>query len=232
MAKSDKWSDQWYRGLPVAYKCFWEYLRDRCDNAGVWTVDFGLASFCVGNAVDNRALEAFGDRVRIVSSDKWQINGFAKKSAQGSLFESPADADVQDIVNHWATASKKHPPKKSTSPSSAWAKVVARLRDGCAKSDIKQAISKVCNDQWHVENGRIGLPYICRSSAKIEEVLLMKARPIAVETPEHLARFREYASNHGVTVGHLEAVLGDVDKATSKEDIARWTKAIKEATGE
>jgi hypothetical protein len=57
---SDKWKRQWFRRLPPAMKCFWAYVLDNCNNAGIWEVDFEAASFNVGeelNALD--VMEAF-----------------------------------------------------------------------------------------------------------------------------------------------------------------------------
>lgn len=52
---SDKWKKQWFRKLSPAMKCFWHYLLDNCNNAGIWDVDFEAASFHVGE--DLNALE-------------------------------------------------------------------------------------------------------------------------------------------------------------------------------
>lgn len=57
---TDKWKRQWFRHLKPAMKCFWSYVLDNCNNAGIWEVDFEAASFNVGeelNALD--VMEAF-----------------------------------------------------------------------------------------------------------------------------------------------------------------------------
>ena len=48
---SEKWKKPWFRGLSPLHKCFWEYLRDNCDHAGVWEVDFDLAEFHIGGTL-------------------------------------------------------------------------------------------------------------------------------------------------------------------------------------
>ena len=46
---TDKWKKMWFRKLKNDHKVFWMYLLDQCDHAGIWEVDFDLASyFCNG----------------------------------------------------------------------------------------------------------------------------------------------------------------------------------------
>jgi len=49
---SDKWKKQWFRRLSPAHKCFWHYVLDNCNNAGIWDVDFEAASFHVGEELN------------------------------------------------------------------------------------------------------------------------------------------------------------------------------------
>ncbi len=44
----NKWNDPWFRRLTPDQKLFWMYVCDTCDNAGVWKIDFELASFQIG----------------------------------------------------------------------------------------------------------------------------------------------------------------------------------------
>ena len=46
---TDKWKKIWFRKLKNDHKVFWMYVLDQCDHAGIWEVDFELASyFCKG----------------------------------------------------------------------------------------------------------------------------------------------------------------------------------------
>ncbi len=56
LTDSDKWKKAWFRHLSPTHKCFWQYLLDNCNNAGIWDVDFEAASFHIGDQLD--ALEA------------------------------------------------------------------------------------------------------------------------------------------------------------------------------
>lgn len=66
---TEKWDDPWYRKLTPRIKAFWQFLCDRCDNAGVWKIDYDLATFYVGENItkdDIPSLNLDKERVRIV----------------------------------------------------------------------------------------------------------------------------------------------------------------------
>jgi len=46
------WAQKWFRKLPPLTKLVWKFLKDRCDNAGVWETDYELADIYIGAAVD------------------------------------------------------------------------------------------------------------------------------------------------------------------------------------
>ena len=74
---TDKWKKAWFRKLPAEYKLFWLYLCDNCDHAGMWDVDFEAAEFHIGVRLDSKAiLDYFGDKIRVVSDDKWFFEPF------------------------------------------------------------------------------------------------------------------------------------------------------------
>lgn len=66
--ETTKWADPWYRRLTCIRKVFWLYICDNCDNAGVWKVDYELASFHIGAPINEKDLLSFNEskeRVRI-----------------------------------------------------------------------------------------------------------------------------------------------------------------------
>lgn len=74
---TEKWKDPWFRKLPVAYKAFFLYLCDECDNAGFIDPDKDLASFIVGASLDlQEALNHFDGRVKVLPSGKWHLTKF------------------------------------------------------------------------------------------------------------------------------------------------------------
>lgn len=75
---TDKWKDAWFTELEPSMKIFWIYICDNCDHAGIWRVNFKLAVATIGNIILDKpsALKAFGDRIKVISDDKWFIIKF------------------------------------------------------------------------------------------------------------------------------------------------------------
>lgn len=73
--ETNKWETPHFRGLSLLAKVVLQYLHDRCDVAGVWEPDFGLAEFLIGNGpLDWDEVEReLGDRIRILRSGKWWL---------------------------------------------------------------------------------------------------------------------------------------------------------------
>lgn len=46
-----KWDKPWFRKLPCRLKTAFEFLRDKCDAAGVWEIDLEALAFNVGEPV-------------------------------------------------------------------------------------------------------------------------------------------------------------------------------------
>lgn len=77
--ETSKWSDSWFRELSIKMKAFWFYCLDNCDHAGVWQVDFGLASFCIGEHVTKKeVMAALNGRVLFFGSDKMLVTKFIR----------------------------------------------------------------------------------------------------------------------------------------------------------
>lgn len=77
---TEKWDDPWFRKLPVQYKALWQFICDKCDNAGVWKKDFESAIYFIGEKVEEKiALELFNhekERVKPMNGDLWLIAEF------------------------------------------------------------------------------------------------------------------------------------------------------------
>lgn len=73
---TEKWEDEWFQNLPPKLKCLWQYLCDKADYAGVWAPNFRLASFQIGEQVDEASVTALGTRVTLLPSGKYLISKF------------------------------------------------------------------------------------------------------------------------------------------------------------
>jgi len=75
----DKWDKQWFRRMPPAYKCAWQYLLDHCDPAGVIRVDEELAEFQIGSKIEwEDFYSACADRIARLADGKILIVGFVE----------------------------------------------------------------------------------------------------------------------------------------------------------
>ncbi len=74
---TEKWKNPNFRDMDPGYRWLWLYLLDTCDAAGIWRVDFSMASFCLGFKINAReAQEYFEDKVIVIDHDKWFIPSF------------------------------------------------------------------------------------------------------------------------------------------------------------
>lgn len=79
MTATEKWDKEWFCNLSPKDKCIWDYLTHRCDNAGIWDINFGLMKFCVdktGPDITEKDLEIFGERLIKFADDKVFIPSF------------------------------------------------------------------------------------------------------------------------------------------------------------
>lgn len=74
---SEKWKKNWFRKLPNDMKVFWIYICDNCNIAGIWEVDFELASFFTGNELNEAVVLRYMEKqIKVLSPTKWLIVDF------------------------------------------------------------------------------------------------------------------------------------------------------------
>lgn len=74
--ETQKWEDPWFRRLKPEIKLLWQWILDRCDNAGVIDPDIELASFQIGYQYPLDTLSEFGERAIKLPCGKWFIPKF------------------------------------------------------------------------------------------------------------------------------------------------------------
>ena len=70
---TEKWEDPFFHGLDNNGKLAWLFLLDKCDNAGIWNVNYPLMEFFIGCRAE---IGRFKGRVIEISDDKWFIPKF------------------------------------------------------------------------------------------------------------------------------------------------------------
>lgn len=76
---TDIWKRPWFRRLSPAEKCAFQFIRDNCDNAGVWIPDYEAAEFNIGESLDWDTLpEKVNENIRVLENGKWWIPDFCE----------------------------------------------------------------------------------------------------------------------------------------------------------
>lgn len=73
---TDIWDKEWFMLLPPIHKCLMKYLHDKCDNAGIWSPNWILASTCIKENVNAEDLVALGNQVEVMANGKIFIPSF------------------------------------------------------------------------------------------------------------------------------------------------------------
>lgn len=80
LTDTDIWDEDWFVELPSKYKLFWNYLKDKCDNAGFWRPNKILAQRIIGEPINTQEFLDFVNidkkRIIILPSGKWFIRDF------------------------------------------------------------------------------------------------------------------------------------------------------------
>jgi len=127
---TEKWDDPWFRKLPCKYKALWQFVCDKCDNAGVWKKDFESAIHYIGELVDEKTgLELFNsgkERIRLINGDSWFITEFVVFQFGELSVDCRPHKSVMDLI---AKHQKKGYPKGMD-------RVSATLKDKDKEQDI------------------------------------------------------------------------------------------------
>lgn len=97
-----KWSDPWFMDLPSKYKLFWFYILDNCDHAGIWKVNFKVASFYIGEHLEPSEVRRFlSGRITSIENDLyWQVNKFIDFQYGGIKTDSVGKSIVKILQKH------------------------------------------------------------------------------------------------------------------------------------
>lgn len=93
LTDTNKWTPS-FRKLSLEAKCFWFYLQDNCDHAGIWLVDFEHAEFSLGSKVDKAVQELSSFYTDL--GEYWIIKDFVS-SQYGEL--NPSNNVHKSVIN-------------------------------------------------------------------------------------------------------------------------------------
>lgn len=77
---TNKWDKAWFRKLSPRHKALWQFLCDRCDQAGMWEIDLDSASHYINDAtpITEADFKIFGDRLERFNPEKIWIVDFVE----------------------------------------------------------------------------------------------------------------------------------------------------------
>lgn len=75
------WDQDWFVELPTKYKLFWNYVKDKCDNAGFWRPNKVLAQRIIGEPINTEEFLSFvntsdKERIIVLPTGKWFLKDF------------------------------------------------------------------------------------------------------------------------------------------------------------
>lgn len=81
LTDTEIWEQDWFIDLPNKYKLFWCYIKDKCDNAGIWRPNKSLVQRIIGEPLNLDEFLQFvnlGDkrRIDILPSGRWFLREF------------------------------------------------------------------------------------------------------------------------------------------------------------
>lgn len=78
---TELWNKQWFQELSIKHKILVRYIFENCDCAGVWELNFRLATFIIGEKVtidDLQSINKTKELIEFIESDKIFIKNFVK----------------------------------------------------------------------------------------------------------------------------------------------------------
>jgi hypothetical protein len=98
------WEKEWFMSLTPKDKCLVKYVRDKCDIAGIWSPNYLLASFYIGEKVTEQDLLNIdnGKQFQVLNDGKVICIDFIKFQYGPSLNpSSPIHKKVIDILEKY-----------------------------------------------------------------------------------------------------------------------------------
>lgn len=80
LTDTEIWDQDWFVDLPTKYKLFWNYIKDKCDNAGFWRPNRVVAQRIIGEPINIEEFLKFinVDKVRIMvlPTGRWFLRDY------------------------------------------------------------------------------------------------------------------------------------------------------------
>ena len=174
---TDKWKKIWFRKLKNDHKVFWMYVLDQCDHAGIWEVDFELASYFCNGIKESEIRETFVKQYHEFDDGKrWFIKDFIEFQYRG-LDES------NRVHNSVITILKRH---------GLYKVLISFLHEAKDKDIYKEQLKDKEKDKEKGKNSKKN------QLKKIEsELNILQAEFDAVDVSIEFDKFQDYLKANG-----------------------------------
>jgi hypothetical protein len=76
LTDTEIWEQDWYIDLPGKYKLTWNFIKDKCDDCGVWRPNKSLLQRIIGEPVNLEEFLTFinidgKERIRVLQNGRW-----------------------------------------------------------------------------------------------------------------------------------------------------------------
>lgn len=222
------WSERWFRKLSPELKCLWFFIKDRCDNSGVWNVDFELVKVYLGAELkEEEVLTAFMGKIQAIGNDKWWVRDFIKvQVGEGGL------SDTAKPHIHIRSLLKSHGLLEIYLENIPYPKGMDTLQEKEKETDTEKDKDSGMGCGEGRQSGELSLndpkrePELPPKPKDVKQAVLRSA---AKEILDHLnaqagARFEHVDSNRDLIVACLDSVSGDVEGVKTMVDrqVAKW----------
>lgn len=159
MTGTTKWDKRWFRSLEPRVKLLWVYILDKCDQAGVWDGDFGIATYVIGQEVSEVDLEAFEGRVEHLDSGKYWVIDFVKFQCVTLSATSPAHKPIfkllakHGLLDRVLNNVEIHQPRVSVVPET-YTEINSTKRSRTSEGAVskEEVIENILNDEQFVDS--------------------------------------------------------------------------------
>ncbi len=78
---TDIWDQDWFIELPNKYKLLWNYVKDKCDNVGIWRPNTSIIQKIIGEPLNIMDFLKFvnteeKERIKVLPTGRWFVKDF------------------------------------------------------------------------------------------------------------------------------------------------------------
>lgn len=118
-----RWDKPEFRKLPPKIKCAIGYIRSKCNNAGIWTLDLDTLSYFVGEQITEQDFNILlNDTLTFIGDNKYLLNDYFEiqfgrsnnsPAYLSALKELEKHIDVEQLPNSYLTVIKNKTKNKN-----------------------------------------------------------------------------------------------------------------------